>query len=68
VPAFVAGLALDDIDVAAIYLQHTSPEGVTNALAPRLTTPSTQGSRTRSASAELEIRVGRGWRHGESAM
>jgi hypothetical protein len=36
VPTFVAGLALDDTDVAAIYLQHTSPEGVTNALAPRL--------------------------------
>jgi 2-phosphoglycerate kinase len=36
VPSFVAGLALDDTAVAAIYLQHTSPEGVTTALAPRL--------------------------------
>jgi 2-phosphoglycerate kinase len=36
VPSFVAGLALDDTDVAAIYLQHTSPDGVTTALAPRL--------------------------------
>jgi 2-phosphoglycerate kinase len=36
VPSFVAGLALDDTDVAAIYLQHASPDGVTTALAPRL--------------------------------
>jgi 2-phosphoglycerate kinase len=36
VPSFVAGLALDETDVAAIYLQHASPEGVTTALAPRL--------------------------------
>jgi hypothetical protein len=90
VPSFVAGLALDDTAAAAIYLQHTSPEGVTTALArgwpvasvrrgtsgwivgsgstatgwrPRLgatasrcstrfrSKPSTQGSRTGSASA-----------------
>jgi 2-phosphoglycerate kinase len=36
VPSFVAGLALDDTDVAAIYLQHTSRDGVRTALAPRL--------------------------------
>ena len=36
VPSFVAGLALNDTDVAAIYLQHTSPDGVSTALAPRL--------------------------------
>jgi 2-phosphoglycerate kinase len=35
-PSFVAGLALDDTDIAAIYLQHTSPDGVATALAPRL--------------------------------
>jgi 2-phosphoglycerate kinase len=36
VPSFVAGLALDETDVAAIYLHHASPEDVTTALAPRL--------------------------------
>jgi 2-phosphoglycerate kinase len=35
-PSFVTGLALHDTDVSAIYLQHTSLNGVATALAPRL--------------------------------
>jgi hypothetical protein len=57
VPSFVAGLALDDTPVAAIYLQHTSPEGVTTALAPRLA-----GRKRQARHIRLDRRI---WQYGD---
>jgi 2-phosphoglycerate kinase len=57
VPSFVAGLALDDTEVAAIYLQHTSPNGVTTALAPRLA-----GRERQARHVRMDRRI---WQYGD---
>jgi 2-phosphoglycerate kinase len=57
VPSFVAGLALDDTDVAAVYLQHTSLDGVSTALAPRLA-----GRERQARHVRMDRRI---WQYGD---
>jgi 2-phosphoglycerate kinase len=56
-PSFVAGLALDDTDVAAIYLQHSSPDAVATALAPRLA-----GRERQARHVRMDRRI---WQYGD---
>ena len=56
-PSFVVGLALDDTDITAVYLQHTSPDRVATALAPRLA-----GRERQARHVRMDRRI---WQYGD---